>query len=50
MSEILVAVTMFTAVTLVIVGVLLAAKRRLVAHGDVSIAINDAPAIAVCDI
>ena len=44
MSEILVAVTMFTAVTLLIVGVLLAAKRKLVAHGDVSILINDDPA------
>ncbi len=44
MSEILVAVTMFTAVTLAIVGLLLVAKRKLVAHGNVAIVINDDPA------
>jgi len=43
MGEILTGVTLFTAVMLVVVGVLLAAKRKLVAHGDVSILINDDP-------
>ena len=44
MSEILTGVTLFTAVMLVVVGVLLAAKRKLVPHGDVAIVINDDPA------
>jgi Na+-transporting NADH:ubiquinone oxidoreductase subunit F len=44
MSEILTGIALFTTVMLVVVGVLLAAKRRLVAHGDVSIVINDDPA------
>jgi len=44
MSEILTGITLFTAVMLVVVGVLLAAKRKLVAQGDVSIVINDDPA------
>ena len=44
MSEIVAGVALFTAVMLVVVGVLLAAKRRLVAHGDVSIVINGDPA------
>ncbi len=34
---------MFTAVILLLVGILLAAKQKLVAHGDVSILINDDP-------
>ena len=44
MSEIVLGVAMFTAVTLAVVGVLLAAKRKLVATGDVTIVINDDPA------
>jgi Na+-transporting NADH:ubiquinone oxidoreductase subunit F len=44
MSEILTGVTLFTAVMLVVVGVLLAAKRKLVATGDVALVINDDPA------
>jgi len=44
MSEILTGITLFTAVMLAVVGVLLAAKRKLVATGNVSIVINDDPA------
>ena len=44
MGEIVTGITLFTAVMLVVVGVLLAAKRKLVPHGDVSIVINDDPA------
>jgi Na+-transporting NADH:ubiquinone oxidoreductase subunit F len=44
MSEIVTGITLFTVVMLVVVGVLLAAKRKLVAHGDVAIVINDDPA------
>lgn len=40
---ILMGVVMFTAVILSLVGVLLAAKERLVASGDVTITINDDP-------
>jgi Na+-transporting NADH:ubiquinone oxidoreductase subunit F len=43
MSAILLGVAMFTAVILLLVGILLAAKQKLVAHGDVSIQINDDP-------
>jgi Na+-transporting NADH:ubiquinone oxidoreductase subunit F len=43
MGEILLGVAMFTAVILLLVAVLLAAKQKLVAHGDVSILINDDP-------
>jgi Na+-transporting NADH:ubiquinone oxidoreductase subunit F len=43
MNQILLGVAMFTAVILLLVGILLAAKRKLVAHGDVSILINDEP-------
>jgi Na+-transporting NADH:ubiquinone oxidoreductase subunit F len=43
MNQILLGVTMFTAVILLLVAILLAAKRKLVAHGDVSILINDDP-------
>jgi len=43
MNQILLGVAMFTAVILLLVGILLAAKRKLVAHGDVSILINDDP-------
>jgi Na+-transporting NADH:ubiquinone oxidoreductase subunit F len=42
-NQILLGVAMFTAVILLLVGILLAAKRKLVAHGDVSILINDDP-------
>ncbi len=41
MNQILLSVAMFTAVILLLVAILLAAKRKLVAHGDVSILIND---------
>ncbi|MBK7591704.1 MAG: NADH:ubiquinone reductase (Na(+)-transporting) subunit F [Betaproteobacteria bacterium] len=47
MNEILTGVVMFTAVILLLVAILLAAKRKLVAHGDVSILINDDPAKAL---
>jgi Na+-transporting NADH:ubiquinone oxidoreductase subunit F len=47
MGEILSGVVMFTAVTLVLVAVLLVMKRKLVAHGDVTIVINDDPAKAL---
>ena len=43
MNQILLGVAMFTAVILLLVAILLAAKRKLVAHGDVSILINDDP-------
>jgi len=43
MNQILLGVAMFTAVILLLVGILLAAKRRLVAHGDVAITINEDP-------
>ena len=43
MTQILLGVAMFTAVILLLVAILLAAKRKLVAHGDVSILINDDP-------
>jgi Na+-transporting NADH:ubiquinone oxidoreductase subunit F len=43
MGEILLGVAMFTAVILLLVAVLLAARQKLVAHGDVSIVINDDP-------
>jgi Na+-transporting NADH:ubiquinone oxidoreductase subunit F len=44
MGEILSGVVLFTVVTLALVALLLVAKRKLVAHGDVSIVINDDPA------
>jgi Na+-transporting NADH:ubiquinone oxidoreductase subunit F len=47
MNQILLSVAMFTAVILLLVAILLAAKRKLVAHGDVSILINDDPAKAL---
>jgi Na+-transporting NADH:ubiquinone oxidoreductase subunit F len=47
MNEILTGIAMFTGVILLLVAVLLAAKRKLVAHGDVSILINDDPAKAL---
>jgi Na+-transporting NADH:ubiquinone oxidoreductase subunit F len=47
MNEILTGIAMFTGVILLLVTVLLAAKRRLVAHGDVSILINDDPGKAL---
>jgi Na+-transporting NADH:ubiquinone oxidoreductase subunit F len=43
MNEILLGVAMFTTVILLLVAILLAAKHRLVAHGNVSITINDDP-------
>ena len=47
MNEILTGIVMFTAVILLLVAILLAAKRKLVAHGDVSILINDDPGKAL---
>jgi Na+-transporting NADH:ubiquinone oxidoreductase subunit F len=47
MNEIITGIVMFTGVILLLVAVLLAAKRKLVAHGDVSILINDDPAKAL---
>jgi Na+-transporting NADH:ubiquinone oxidoreductase subunit F len=47
MNEIVTGIVMFTAVILLLVAVLLAAKRKLVAHGDVTIVINDDPAKAL---
>ncbi|MDH4182010.1 MAG: NADH:ubiquinone reductase (Na(+)-transporting) subunit F [Betaproteobacteria bacterium] len=41
MLDILIAVVMFTGVVLLLVGILLGARRRLVATGEVSIVIND---------
>jgi len=43
MSEIIIGVAMFTGVILLVVTLLLAAKRQLVASGDVTIVINDDP-------
>src|SRR5512144_1111782 len=43
MNEIVLGVGLFTTVILLLVAVLLAAKRKLVAHGDVSIEINEDP-------
>ncbi|HEX9302235.1 MAG TPA: NADH:ubiquinone reductase (Na(+)-transporting) subunit F [Casimicrobiaceae bacterium] len=43
MTEIVVGIAMFTGVILLLVAVLLSAKRKLVATGDVAIAINDDP-------
>ena len=47
MSTVLLAVAMFTGVILALVGLLLAARRRLVPSGDVAIVINDDPAKAL---
>ncbi len=47
MNEIITGITMFTGVILLLVAVLLAAKRKLVAHGDVAILINDDPGKAL---
>jgi hypothetical protein len=47
MNEIVTGIAMFTAVILLLVAILLAAKRKLVAHGDVTIIINDDPAKAL---
>jgi Na+-transporting NADH:ubiquinone oxidoreductase subunit F len=47
MNEILTGIVMFTAVILLLVAILLAAKRKLVAHGDVSILINEDPTKAL---
>ena len=43
MSEIIIGVAMFTGVILLVVTLLLAARRQLVASGDVTIVINDDP-------
>ena len=43
MTEIVLGIAMFTGVILLLVAVLLAAKRRLVAAGDVAIVINEDP-------
>ncbi|MBL8340457.1 MAG: NADH:ubiquinone reductase (Na(+)-transporting) subunit F [Rubrivivax sp.] len=47
MTVVAVAVLMFTAVILALVAVLLSARRRLVASGDVTIVVNDDPAKAL---
>jgi Na+-transporting NADH:ubiquinone oxidoreductase subunit F len=47
MGEIISGIVLFTVITLALVALLLAAKRKLVAHGDVSIVINDDPANAL---
>lgn len=47
MTEIALGVVMFTGVILALVALLLAARRRLVASGEVSIVINDDPARAI---
>jgi Na+-transporting NADH:ubiquinone oxidoreductase subunit F len=47
MNEILLGVAMFTAVILLLVAILLAAKRKLVATGEVTITINDDPGKAL---
>jgi len=47
MTEILLGIAMFTAVILLVVALLLVAKRKLVAAGDVTILINDDPAKAL---
>jgi Na+-transporting NADH:ubiquinone oxidoreductase subunit F len=47
MNEVLLGVVMFTGVILALVALLLGAKRKLVASGDVSILINDDPSKAV---
>src|SRR5512134_2611253 len=43
MTEIISGIVMFTAIVLMLVAVLLIAKRKLVAHGDVTIMINEDP-------
>ncbi len=43
MTEIVLGIVMFTTVILAVVALLLAAKRKLVAHGDVTIVINEDP-------
>lgn len=45
--NILLAILTFTAVVLLLVGLLLVARRKLVATGDVSIVVNDDPASAL---
>jgi len=47
MNEILLGVVMFTGVILALVALLLGAKRRLVASGEVSILVNDDPSKAL---
>ena len=47
MTQIAIGVVMFTAVILALVAILLSARRKLVASGDVSIVINDDPAKAL---
>jgi Na+-transporting NADH:ubiquinone oxidoreductase subunit F len=47
MIEILAGIVMFTLVVLLLVATLLVAKRKLVAHGDVTITINEDPAKAL---
>jgi Na+-transporting NADH:ubiquinone oxidoreductase subunit F len=47
MLEITLGVTMFTFVVLTLVGVILVAKSRLVASGDITITINDDPSKAI---
>ena len=47
MTEVLSGVLMFTLVVLLLVGLLLAARRKLVSSGDVTISINDDPSLAL---
>jgi Na+-transporting NADH:ubiquinone oxidoreductase subunit F len=47
MSEIILGTAMFTGVILLVVTLLLAARRKLVASGDVTIVINDDPGKAL---
>ena len=47
MTQIAIGVVMFTVVILALVAILLSARRKLVASGDVSIVINDDPAKAL---
>jgi len=46
-TEILLAIAMFTGVILLLVAVLMVARRKLVPAGDVSIIINDDPSKAI---
>ncbi len=47
MSEIVLGVAMFTAVVLILVALILLAKSKLVASGDITITINDDPSKAI---
>ena len=47
MTEIVLGVLMFTAVVLLLVGILMVARSKLVASGEVTITINDDPDKAI---